>query len=187
LVMQKYSPKWGYNNVLIKAKDQWKAAFKCSEGLFEPVVMFYGLTNAPLTFQVFMEWVFTNFLNEGWLKIFINNMLIKSLLMWEHKEREIKVLARLAEHDLFLKPEKCEFSQRQVEYLGFLISKGSVHMDPKKLRGITDWEIPRTVTEVRSFLGFGNFLLSGTYVLSLCSHLRILYPKPLILGWIEST
>jgi hypothetical protein len=60
-------------------------------------------------------------------------MLIKSLLMWEHKEREIKVLARLAEHNLSLKLEKCEFLQRQVEYLGFLISKGSVQMDPKKL------------------------------------------------------
>jgi hypothetical protein len=124
---------WGYNNVLIKAEDRWKATFKCAEGLFAPVVMFYGLTNSPPTFQAFMEWVFADFLNEGWLKIFIDDMLIKSRLMWEHKEREIKVLARLTEHDLFLKPEKCEFSQRQVEYLGFLISKGNIRMDPKKL------------------------------------------------------
>jgi hypothetical protein len=138
-------------------EDRWKAAFKCAEGLFELVVMFFGLTNTPPTFQVYMEWVFADFLNEGWMKIFINDILIKSLIMWEHKESEVKVLARLAEHDLFLKPEKCTFSQKQVEYLGFLISKGSVHMDLKKLWGITEWEIPTTVKEVRSFLGFGNF------------------------------
>jgi hypothetical protein len=64
-IFTKLDIQWGYNNVLIKAKDTWKAAFKCTEGLFEPVVTFYGLTNAPPTFQVFMEWVFTDFLNEG--------------------------------------------------------------------------------------------------------------------------
>jgi hypothetical protein len=83
--------------------------------------------------------------------------LIMSLLMWEHKEREIKLLARLAEHHLFLKPEKCVFAQKQVEYLGFIISEKSVSMDPKKIQGITEWEIPKTVKEVRSFLGFANF------------------------------
>jgi hypothetical protein len=70
--------------------------------------------------------VFADFLLEGWLKIFIDNMLIKSKLPKDHKDREMKVLARLAKNDLFLKPEKCAFSQQEVEYLGFLISKGSV-------------------------------------------------------------
>jgi hypothetical protein len=156
-IFTKLDIQWVYNNILIKAEDQWKVVFKCAKGLFKPVVMFSRLTNAPPTFQVYMEWVFADFLNEGWMKIFIDDILIESLIMWEHKEREVKVLARLAEHDLFLKPEKCAFSQKQVEYLGFLISKGSVRMDLKKLQGITGWEIPTTVKQVRSFLGFGNF------------------------------
>jgi hypothetical protein len=123
----------GYNNVLIKREDRCKAAFKCSEGLFEPVVLFFGLTNAPLTFQAFMEFIFTNYLLEGWMKIYLDDIFIKSQTIEEHKEREIKVLAHLAKHDLFLKPEKCAFSQKQVEYLGFIISKGSIQMNLKKL------------------------------------------------------
>jgi hypothetical protein len=156
-IFTKLDIRWGYNNILIKPADTWKAAFKCTEGLFEPVVVFFGLTNGPATFQAFMEWVFANFILEGWFKVFINNLLIMSLLTWEHKEREIKVLTRLAEHDLLLKLEKCVFAQKQVEYLGFIISEKSVSMDPKKIRGITEWEILRTVKEVRSFLGFANF------------------------------
>jgi hypothetical protein len=132
-IFTKLDIRWGYNNILIKPADTWKAAFKCPEGLFESVVVFFGLTNAPVTFQAFMEWVFADFILEGWFKVFIDDLLIMSLLMWEHKEREIKVLTRLTEHDLFLKPEKCVFAQKQVEYLGFIISKKSVSMDPKKI------------------------------------------------------
>jgi hypothetical protein len=146
-IFTKLNIRWGYNNILIKPGDRWKAAFKCAEGLFKPVVVFFRLTNEPATFQAYMEWVFADFILEGWFKVFIDDLLIMSLLMWEHKEREIKVLARLAEHDLFLKPEKCVFSQRQVEYLGFIISKKSVSMDPNKIWGITEWEIPKTVKE----------------------------------------
>jgi hypothetical protein len=119
--------------------------------------MFFGLTNSPPTFQAFMEFIFADYLAEGWLKIYLDDIFIFSVNIEQHKEREMKVLARLVKHDLFLKPEKCAFSVKEVEYLGFIITKGSVCMDPKKLRGITEWETPMTVKEVWSFLGFGNF------------------------------
>ena len=76
----------------------------------------------------------------------------------EELERITKmVLAKLQEHDLFLKAKKCEFSKRKIEYLGMVIEEGQISMDPIKLAGIQNWPIPSTVKQVRSFLGFGNF------------------------------
>ena len=68
-----------------------------------------------------------------------------------------QVLLCLWEMDLFLKPKKCEFKKRQMEYLGMVIEEGKISMDPVKLKGIKDWPIPTTVKQVQSFLGFGNF------------------------------
>ena len=68
-----------------------------------------------------------------------------------------KVLQRLQEHDLYLKPKKCEFNKAKLEYLGMIVEEGKMAMDPVKLGRIRDWPIPTKVKEVRSFLGFGNF------------------------------
>ena len=68
-----------------------------------------------------------------------------------------KVLQRLQENDLFLKPPKCEFSKTKVEWLGMIIEEGRISMDPGKLKGISEWPSPTTVKQTRGFLGFGNF------------------------------
>uniref|UniRef100_A0A0W0FZY0 Reverse transcriptase-rnase h-integrase n=1 Tax=Moniliophthora roreri TaxID=221103 RepID=A0A0W0FZY0_MONRR len=128
----------GYNNVRIKDGDQWKAAFKMNRGLFEPTVMFFGLSNSPATFQAFMNDILSDFIDEGW-------------------RRTEQLMHRLKEHDLFLKPEKCEFDVTEVVFLGMVIRPGYIAMDPVKLAGIADWEPPQTVKGVRAFLGFGNF------------------------------
>ena len=67
------------------------------------------------------------------------------------------VLAKLQEHDLFLKAKKCKFSKQKIEYLGMVLEEGQIFMDPIKLAGIQDWPIPSTVKQVQLFLGFGNF------------------------------
>ncbi|THH21307.1 hypothetical protein EUX98_g8414 [Antrodiella citrinella] len=156
-VFSKFDLRSGYNNVRIKDGDQWKAAFKCARGLFEPTVMFFGLCNSPATFQNMMNELFADMIDEGWLVIYMDDMLIFSKDLDTHKERTHRLFQRLRENDLFLKPEKCLFEVDEVEFLGMIIRPDTVAMDPTKLDGIKDWPTPTTVKGVRSFLGFGNF------------------------------
>ena len=157
-LFSKFDIRWGYNNIHIKEGDEYKAAFKTSEGLFEPTVMFFGLTNSPATFQTMMDNIFQEEVAQGWLRIYMDDMIIATedneVL---HKLRVNHILNKLEKFDLFLKPKKCRFHQREVEYLGVLISNGSVKMDPVKVQGISEWPTPLTVKDVRSFLGFCNF------------------------------
>ncbi|EEB88780.1 hypothetical protein MPER_13203 [Moniliophthora perniciosa FA553] len=147
----------GYNNIRIKDGDQWKAAFRTEKGLFEPMVMFFGLANSPATFQAFMDDTLSDFIGEGWCCVYMDDILIFSRNKEEHRIRTRRLLERLANQDLFLKPEKCEFDVTEVNFLGMIIRPGHVAMDPTKLAGIKDWLPPDSVTGVRSFLGFGNF------------------------------
>ncbi|ESK81835.1 reverse transcriptase-rnase h-integrase [Moniliophthora roreri MCA 2997] len=147
----------GYNNVRIKDGDQWKAAFKTNKGLFEPTVMFFGLSNSPATFQAFMNDILSDFINEGWCVVYMDDILLFSKDPDEHRNRTEQLMHRLQEHDLFLKPEKCEFEVTEVVFLGMVIRPGYIAMDPVKLAGIVDWEPPQTVKGVRAFLGFRNF------------------------------
>jgi len=157
-LFSKFDIRWGYNNIRIKEGDEYKAAFKTSEGLFEPMVMFFGLTNSPATFQTMMDNIFQEEVAQGWLRIYMDDMIIATkddkVL---HKLQVNHILDKLEKFDLFLKPEKCRFHQHEVEYLGVLIGNGSVKMDPVKVQGILEWPTPLTVKDVRSFLGFCNF------------------------------
>ena len=149
--------RWGYNNIRIREGDEWKAAFRTPQGLFEPTVMFFGLCNSPATFQSIMDKIFAEEALLGWLKKYMDDILIAAKTKEELIERTLIVLKKLKENDLFLKPSKCEFCREQVEYLGFIISEGKVGMDPKKIAGIADWPVPTTLKQLRSFLGFGNY------------------------------
>ena len=156
-IFSKLDVRAGYNNVRIKEGDQWKAAFITPFGLFEPTVMFFGLCNAPATFQSMMNHIFSDMLAEGWLVIYMDDILIFSNNIDEHRKRTRRVVQRMKDQDLFLKGEKCEFEVTQIEFLGSIIRPGEIAMDPIKVKAITDWEPPRTVKQVQAFLGFGNF------------------------------
>src|ERR1700692_228723 len=154
----KFDIRWGYNNVRIKEGDEWKAAFKCNKGLFEPTVMFFGLTNSPATFQMMMDIIFREEISSGDVVIYMDDILIATTgSLDEHRHRVAEVLQKLQDNDLYLKPEKCHFHKEEVEYLGVIVGKGQVKMDPVKVQGITDWPTPTNVSELRSFLGFGNY------------------------------
>ena len=135
----------------------WKAAFKTNRGLFEPTVMFFGLCNSPAIFQHIMNNLFRDMIDEGWLVIYIDDMLVFSKDKETHRRRTQWILQRLRENDLFLKAVKCIFDAVEVEFLGLIVKPGELHMDPVKLQGIQDWPTPENVKQVRSFLGFGNF------------------------------
>jgi hypothetical protein len=149
--------RWGYNNVRIRDGDQWKAAFKTNKGLFEPTVMFFGMCNSPATFQSMMDAIFSDMIDDCIVIIYMDDIFIFAPDEQTLTESTKKVLARLRDNDLFLKPAKCEFNKTKVEYLGMVIEEGKISMDTGKLKGIRDWPVPTTVKQVRAFLGFGNF------------------------------
>ncbi|GLB44521.1 putative retrotransposable element tf2 155 kda protein type 1-like [Lyophyllum shimeji] len=149
--------RWGYNNVRIKEGDEWKAAFRTNRGLFEPLVMFFGLTNSPATFQTMMNDIFRDLIAQGVVCVYLDDILIYTKTLEEHRRITRIVLDRLREHRLFLKPEKCEFERTEIEYLGLIISHGTASMDPVKVAGVAEWPVPKNKKEVQSFLGFTNF------------------------------
>jgi len=154
----KFDVRWGYNNVRIKDGDQWKAAFKTNKGLFEPMVMFFGLTNSPATFQTMMDDIFRSEIALGYVIIYMDDILIATQGdLKDHQKHVAYILNVLQQHDLYLKPEKCSFHKKEVEYLGVIVGNGKVKMDPIKVQALTDWPQPTTLKQLRSFLGFGNY------------------------------
>jgi hypothetical protein len=156
-VFSKMDIRWGYNNIRIKEGDEWKAAFRTNRGLFEPLVMFFGLTNSPATFQTMMNDIFREEIAEGWVVIYMDDILVFSKNQKEHEKHVSRILEKLREHKLSLKPEKCWFDKQEIEFLGLIISKNSIKMDKAKVNAILEWPIPTCKREIQQFLGFVNF------------------------------
>ncbi|ESK84882.1 reverse transcriptase-rnase h-integrase [Moniliophthora roreri MCA 2997] len=147
----------GYNNVRIKDGDQWKAAFKTNQGLFKPTIMFFRLSNLLVTFQAFMNDILSDFIDEGWCVVYMDDILLFSTNEADHQEQTERLMHQIQKHDLYFKPEKCKFDVTEVVFLGMVIWLGYVTTDPIKLAGIAEWELPKTVKGVHAFLGFRNF------------------------------
>ena len=107
-VFTKMDLRWGYNNVRIKKRDEWKAVFIIPEGSFEPMVIFFGLTNSPATFQAMMNKLLRDLINTGKVMVFIDDVIIGIETKEGHKELVAKVIKRLEENDLYVKLEKCK-------------------------------------------------------------------------------
>jgi len=106
-VFTKMDLRWGFNNVRIKKGDEWKGAFTMYMGFFEPTVMFFGMTNSPVTFQVMMNEILRDLINEGKVTTFVDDVLVGTETKEEHNEIVEEILRRLEENDLYVKPEKC--------------------------------------------------------------------------------
>jgi hypothetical protein len=147
----KFDVQWGYNKVHIKEGDEWKAAFLTPEGLFEPMVMFFGLTISPATFQMMMNTIFRKEVSQGWLLVYMDNIAIHTKQKTketeeQHQQRHRRnthhILDKLEKHDLYLKPKKREFEKEEIKYLGVIIGQNKIQMDPGKLKRIADWPVP---------------------------------------------
>ena len=115
------------------------------------------MCNSPATFQAMMDDIFSDMIDECIIIIYMDDIFIfapDEITLTKHTKR---VLAQLRDHNLFLKPAKCEFNKTKVEYLGMVIEEGKFSMDSGKLKGIQDWPALTSVTQTRGFLGFGNF------------------------------
>ena len=146
-----------YNLIRMAVGEEWKTAFRTAEGLYEFLVMPFGLCNAPGTFQRHMNHVLNEFLGI-FCAVYLDDILVftKGTLK-QHIEDVRKVLTRLRKFSLLVKGEKCEFHKKEVSYLGSILSTTGFRMDPKKVQAIQEWPIPTKVKEVQSFLGLANY------------------------------
>ena len=119
--------------------------------------MFFRMCNSPAKFQVMMDDIFKDLIEEGIVIIYMDDMFLSAKTKEQLRENTRRVLQRLMENNLYLKPKKCEFCKEKIKWLGMVIQEGKITMDPGKLKGIQDWPAPTTVRQVWGFLGFGNF------------------------------
>jgi hypothetical protein len=145
-----------YYQIRVRLEDVAKTAFQTHEGHYKFKVMPFGLTNAPTTFQATMNELFHPYLRKHVL-VFFDDILVYSKTWEEHMKHLGQVLSLLEENQFYAKMSKCTFGKEEVEYLGHIISKKGVKVDPKKIRAITEWPKPKNISKLRGFLGLVGY------------------------------
>ncbi|WVZ52111.1 hypothetical protein U9M48_003201 [Paspalum notatum var. saurae] len=155
-IFSKIDLRSGYHQLKIRPSDIPKTAFATKYGLYEYTVMSFGLTNTSAYFMQLMNSVFMDYLDK-FVVVFIDDILIYSKTESEHEEHLRLVLQRLREHKLYAKFSKCEFWIDKVRFLGHVVSKGGIAVDPSNVSTITNWKVPKIPKEVRGFLGLAGY------------------------------
>jgi len=127
------------------------------EGSFEPMVMFFSLTNSLATFQAMMNELLRDLINTGKVAAFIDDVIIRTEMEEGHDKIVAEVVKRLEENDLYVKPEKCRWKVREVEFLGVVIEPEGIKMEEEKVKGVLEWPIPKCVKDIQKFLGLANY------------------------------
>jgi hypothetical protein len=166
-VFSKIDLRSGYHQLKIRMEDIPKTAFTSRYGLYEFTMMSFGLTNAPAYFMYLMNKVFMEYLDR-FVVVFIDDILVFSRNEGEHEEHLRLVLQKLREHQLYAKFSKCDFWLKEVSFLGHVITDEGIAVDPSKVQDVLNWNPPKNVPEIRSFLG-----LAGTTVGSLRDSRRL--------------
>ena len=145
-----------FNQMRIKEGDEWQTAFKTRYGTFEYLVMPLGLTNAPATFQKYVNWVLREELDQEGVA-YVDDILVTGHDQVTHCEKVRKILMKLYRAGLQAKLAKCRFEVPRVEFFGYVVGKERVLTDPKKTQAVRDWNPPKTVKQFQAFFGFINF------------------------------
>jgi len=146
----------GFHLVRIKVGDEWKTAFRTRYGLYEFLVMPFGLCNVPATFQDMINHIFQDLLDQG-LVVYIDDLLIYASTREQHDQIVTEVLKRLRDNRLAVSAEKCEWAKEEVEFLGYVIGRDGIKMSQEKVEGVLEWKSPKSLVEVQQFLGFANY------------------------------
>jgi hypothetical protein len=145
-----------YHQMKIRPDDIHKTAFVTRYGQYEYTIVLFGLTNTPAYFMNLMNKVFMDELDKC-VVVFIGDILVFSKTAKEHEEHLKIVLGKLRQHQLYAKFIKCEFWMEEVAFLGHVLSAKEVVVDPSKIEAVFKWQSPKSVTEIRSFLGLAGY------------------------------
>ncbi|KAI3739426.1 hypothetical protein L2E82_29830 [Cichorium intybus] len=155
-VFSKIDLRAGYHQIRVTATDTHKTAFRTVDGHYEFLVMPFGLSNAPSTFQSTMNDLFRNVLRQ-YVLVFFDDILVYSTSLEQHYHHLENVLHTLAQNDFHAKYSKCQFGVPTIDYLGHIISAKGVTAYPDKLAAIQDWPCPTSFTTLRGFLGLTGY------------------------------
>ena len=155
-VYSKIDLRTGYHQLRVRETDIPKTAFRTRYGHFEFTVMPFGLTNAPTTFMNLMHRVFQPYLDQ-FVIVFVDDILIDSQSKREHEDHLRIVLQLLKDHQLYTKFSKCEFWLIEVRFLGHVVLASGVSVELEKVEAVISWERPKSVFEIRSFLGLAGY------------------------------
>jgi hypothetical protein len=145
-----------YHRIRIREGDEWKTAFRTRYGHFEYLVLPFGLSNAPATFQAYINQALVGLVDVICV-VYLDDILIFSERIEDHTKAVHEVFERLRKYGLYANLSKCRFNTDTVEFLGFIVGPKGIEMDPSRVETVKEWPVPTCYRDIQVFLGFTNF------------------------------